>query len=602
MLRMPLFKHSMKNECPGCLLFWKKEEINDEMDSIIGNNTWVLADLPPGIDYFDTYAPVARISTIRLLIAMASIHNLIIHQMDVKTAFLNGGLEEEVYMNNLRAYPADFAFIVWGKTEQCCKVTLMQVGSATPRQFIYKWLGIPAWWWCNFLGFQEANLHYSSTMESEFMALTAAGKEAEWLKNLLLDIPLWVKPIAPIFIRCDSVATLAKNGLDELIEQRSNGTLYYLDKIRVPLKGDVRTLIMDKAHKLRYSIHPGADKMYYDLRDRYWWPGRKKDIVVYAEVREGQLIGHELVQETTKKISQIKDRLKAALDRQKSYADKRRKPLEFSVGDYVLLKVSPWKGVVHFGKEGKLAPRFVGPFEIVEKKCLVDPTLQVTLDEIQVDGKLNFVEEPVEILEREFKKLKRSRIAIVKVWWNSKRGPEFTWEREDQMKLKLLVIVRDFGFDYDLGHHSRLFEVDGLRLVVLVFSQGDDPIACLNKAMAFLTGVASSRFPFNKQLNLELPTNPENRNQHLLKTTKDLDAYDSDCDDVSNAKSVLMANISNYGSDVILEMINHVNNWEKANKDKNNESVTAELERYKEKVKTFEQRLNVDLISREKND
>ncbi|GKB27606.1 zinc finger, CCHC-type containing protein [Tanacetum coccineum] len=78
--------------------FWKKA-INDEMKSIMGNNTWVLVDLPPGIDYFDTYALVARISTIRLLIAMTSIHNLIIHQMDVKIAFLNGDLDEEIYMN-----------------------------------------------------------------------------------------------------------------------------------------------------------------------------------------------------------------------------------------------------------------------------------------------------------------------------------------------------------------------------------------------------------------------------------------------------------------------------------------------------------------------
>ncbi|GKG13994.1 hypothetical protein Tco_0350954, partial [Tanacetum coccineum] len=125
----------------------------------------------------------------------------------------------------------------------------------------------------------------------------------------------------------------------------------------------------------------------------------------------------------------IKNRLKDARDRQKIYADKRRKPLESNVGDYVLLKVSPWKGVVRFGKKGKLAPRFVRPFEIIEKvgpvaymldfpkelngvhdtfhvlnlkKCLADPTLQVHLDEIQVDAKLNFVEEPVEILEREF--------------------------------------------------------------------------------------------------------------------------------------------------------------------------------------------------------
>ncbi|GKC85831.1 putative reverse transcriptase domain-containing protein [Tanacetum coccineum] len=112
------------------------------------------------------------------------------------------------------------------------------------------------------------------------------------------------------------------------------------------------------------------------------------------------------------------------------------KPLEFSVGDSVLLKVTPWKGVVRFGKKGKLAPRFVGPFEIIEKKCLTNPTLQVPLDEIRVYDKLNFVEEHVEILEREIKKLKRSRIAIIKVRWNSKRGPEFTWECEDQMKLK----------------------------------------------------------------------------------------------------------------------------------------------------------------------
>nr|GEX59747.1 hypothetical protein [Tanacetum cinerariifolium] len=113
--------------------------------------------------------------------------------------------------------------------------------------------------------------------------------------------------------------------------------------------------------------------------------------------------------------AEIKDRLKAARDRQKSYIDKRRKPLEFSVGDHVLLQVSPWKGVACFGKKGKLAPRFVGPFEIVEKKCLADPTLQVPLDKIQVDAKLNFIKEHMEILEREFKKLKQSRIAIVKV-------------------------------------------------------------------------------------------------------------------------------------------------------------------------------------------
>ncbi|GJW19718.1 putative reverse transcriptase domain-containing protein [Tanacetum coccineum] len=376
----------------------------------------------------------------------------------------------------------------------------------------------------------------------------------------------------------DEFAGLQK-GLDEMIEQRSDGTLYYLDRIWVPLKGDVRTLIMDEAHKSKYSVHPGADKMYYDLRDRYWWPGMKKDIVKYVskcltcmkvkvkhQMPSGLLQQHEIpvwkwegiaidfvtklprtssghdtiwiiVNRLTKSahflpiredykmerlarlylneivarhgvpISIISDHdshftsrfwqsmqealgthldmstayhpqtdgqsertIQTLVDMLRAYADKRRKPLEFSVGDYVLLKVSPWKGVVHFGKKGKLAPRFVGPIEIVEKvgpvayrldlpeelngvhdmfhvsnlkKCLADPTPQVPLDEIRVDAKLNFVEEPVEILEREFKKLKHSRIAIVKVRWNSKRGPEFTWEPEDQMKLKYPRLFSD---------------------------------------------------------------------------------------------------------------------------------------------------------------
>ncbi|GJS49782.1 putative reverse transcriptase domain-containing protein [Tanacetum coccineum] len=370
----------------------------------------------------------------------------------------------------------------------------------------------------------------------------------------------------------DEFAGLQK-GLDKIIEQRSDGTLYYLDRIWVPLKGEVRTLIMDEAHKSKYSVHPRADKMYYDLRDRYWWPRMKKDIAEYvskcltclkvkaehqrpsgllqqleipvwkwkwkgiamdfvtklpktssghdtiwvivdrltksahflpmcedykmdrlarlylneivarhgvlisiisnhdsrftsrfwqsmqealgtrldmksvirqlwAEVEEGQLIGHKLVQETTEKISQIKNRLKVARDCQKSYADKRRKPLEFSV-------------VVPVAHRLDLPEELNGVHDTFHvsnlKKCLDDPTLQVPLDEIRVDAKLNFVEEPVEILEREFKKLKRSRIAIVKVRWNSKRGPEFTWEREDQMKLKYPHLFSDILYRVDGG-------------------------------------------------------------------------------------------------------------------------------------------------------
>nr|GEV64192.1 putative reverse transcriptase domain-containing protein [Tanacetum cinerariifolium] len=175
--------------------------------------------------------------------------------------------------------------------------------------------------------------------------------------------------------------------------------------------------------------------------------------ICWAEVGDRQLTGPEIIHETTEKIVQIKSRIQAARDRQKSYADVRRKPLEFQVGDKVMLEVSPWKGVIRFGKRGNLNPHYIGPFKIsarigtvayrVElpkqlsrvhstfhvsklKKYMADELLAIPLDEIQVDDKLNFIEEPVEIMDREVKCLKQSRILIVKVRWNSRRGPEFT--------------------------------------------------------------------------------------------------------------------------------------------------------------------------------
>ncbi|GJW38731.1 putative reverse transcriptase domain-containing protein [Tanacetum coccineum] len=141
----------------------------------------------------------------------------------------------------------------------------------------------------------------------------------------------------------------------------------------------------------------------------------------------------------------------SALDRQRSYANVRRKPLEFKVGDRVILKVSPHKGVISFGKEGKLNPQYIRPFKILKrvgpvsyklelpeelnnvystfhisnlKKCLSDESLVIPIKVLRLDDdKLNFVEEPVEIVDREIKQLKQSRIPIVKVRWNSKRGP-----------------------------------------------------------------------------------------------------------------------------------------------------------------------------------
>ncbi|GJZ41591.1 putative reverse transcriptase domain-containing protein [Tanacetum coccineum] len=150
--------------------------------------------------------------------------------------------------------------------------------------------------------------------------------------------------------------------------------------------------------------------------------------VCWAEVGDSQLTGPELIHETTEKIVLIKQRIQPTCDGQKSYADVRRKPLEFQVGNQIMLKVSPWKGVIRFGKRGKLNPRYIGPF----KKCLSDEPLAISLDEIHIDDKLHFVEELVKIIDREVKRLKQSRIPIIKVQWNSRRGPEFTWEHEDQ--------------------------------------------------------------------------------------------------------------------------------------------------------------------------
>ncbi|GJX26826.1 putative reverse transcriptase domain-containing protein [Tanacetum coccineum] len=342
-------------------------------------------------------------------------------------------------------------------------------------------------------------------------------------------------------------------GLERHFEQRDDGEIYFFDRIWIPSVGGVRKLIMDEAHTSRYSVHPGADKMYYDLRDLYWWPGMKRDIAEYVsrcltcskikaehqkpsgflqqpeipewkwekltmdfitklpksssgydtiwvivdrltksahflpiredykteklakiyvnEIvarhgvpvsiisdRDGRFTSHlwqafqealgtrldmstayhpqtdgqsertiqtledmlqacvmdfggswdthlplielsynnKIVQETTEKIVQIKERLKTARSRQKSYADKRRKPLEFQVGDRVLLKVSPWKGVVAYRLKLPQELSCVhDTFHVSNlKKCLAEPDVHVPLDEIKIDENLRFVEEP----------------------------------------------------------------------------------------------------------------------------------------------------------------------------------------------------------------
>nr|GEW08369.1 hypothetical protein [Tanacetum cinerariifolium] len=323
---------------------------------------------------------------------------------------------------------------------------------------------------------------YAKFSKCEFWLREGGEHEraSQTLQDKLCNAPVLALPDGPedFVVYCDASC----QGLGYVLMQRGkncceakradDGALYYLDRIWAPLTGDVRTFIMDEAHKSKYSVYLGADKIYYDLRDMYWWPEMKKDIALYGELI---CTPHKVMCTPQKCICGVVP-YRIEMD----YITKL--PRTSSGHDTIWVIVDRLIKFVHFLSmredckmdrldrlylneiaKGKLAPRFVGPFEITEriglvayrlrlpkelngihdtfhvlnlKICLADPTLQIPLDEIQIDAKLNFVKEPVEILKREFKKLKRSRILIVKVRWNSKRGPEFTRECEDQMKLK----------------------------------------------------------------------------------------------------------------------------------------------------------------------
>ncbi|GJU07519.1 putative reverse transcriptase domain-containing protein [Tanacetum coccineum] len=261
-------------------------------------------------------------------------------------------------------------------------------------------------------------------------------------------------------------------GLDKAFEIHPDGTRCIKNQSWLPLFGNLRDLIMHESHKSKYFIHPGSDKMYQDLRKLYWWPNIKAIIAEYvgkcltcsrvkaecqkpsgllkalgtqldmsttyhpktdgksirtiqaledAEVGDVQLTGPEIIHENTENIVQIRQRLQAIRDWQRSYAN--------------------------------LNPRYIRPFQILEriglvayklelpeelsnvhstfhvsnlKKCLSDESIVIPMKELRLDDKLNFVEEPVEIIDREVKQLKQSHILIVKVRWNSKIGPQFT--------------------------------------------------------------------------------------------------------------------------------------------------------------------------------
>ncbi|GJV89527.1 putative reverse transcriptase domain-containing protein [Tanacetum coccineum] len=309
----------------------------------------------------------------------------------------------------------------------------------------------------------------------------------------------------------------------EKLEPHAEGTMCLNNKIWLPCYGDLRTLIMHESHKSKYSVHPEVVMRHGipvsiicdgdgRFKSQFWRSfqkalGTRLDMsTAYHPQTDGQsertiqtlkdmlcafmidfgndwdrhlpliefsynnsyllaLKLHHLRCFMVESVDHLfaRPRIQAARDRQKSYTDVRRKPLEFQEGDKVMLKVSPWKGVICFGKQGKLNPRYIGPFKVLAKlgtvayrlelpqqlsrvhstfhvsnlkKCLSDKALEIPLDEIHIDDKLHFVEEPVEIMDCEVNRLKQSHIPIIKVRWNSRRGPKFTWEREDQFRKK----------------------------------------------------------------------------------------------------------------------------------------------------------------------
>ncbi|KAI3670108.1 hypothetical protein L6452_41749 [Arctium lappa] len=190
--------------------------------------------------------------------------------------------------------------------------------------------------------------------------------------------------------------------------------------------------------------------------------GRKcQTPVCWLEAGEKQFVGPEIVQETADKVKCIRERMKATQDRQKIYADKKRRPMEFQVDDRVMLKVSPWKGIIRFGKHGKLSPRFLGPFKVLKRvglqayqlelppelsrihntfhvcylrKCLAVEDSVIPLSELRIDEGNRCVEEPDTILERKSKKLRHKEVTLVKVQWKHHRGANVTWEAEEDMK------------------------------------------------------------------------------------------------------------------------------------------------------------------------
>nr|ABG66123.1 retrotransposon protein, putative, Ty3-gypsy subclass [Oryza sativa Japonica Group] len=275
--------------------------------------------------------------------------------------------------------------------------------------------------------------------------------------------PTLVDQVRTAQVNDPEIAELKKNmrvGKAQDFHEDEHGTIWLGERLCVPDDKELKDLILTEAHQTQYSIHPGSTKMYQDLKEKFWWVNMRREIaefVALCDVCQRVKAEHqrpaEVLREAEEKVRTIRERLRIAQSRQKSYADNRRRELTFEAGDYVYLRVTPLRGVHRFQTKGKLAPRFVGPYKILErrgevayqlelpsnmigihdvfhvsqlKKCLRVPEEQANSEHIDIQEDLMYVERPVRILETSERRTRNKVTRFCRVQWSHHYEEEAT--------------------------------------------------------------------------------------------------------------------------------------------------------------------------------